>query len=398
VRSIFLSLIGMAALLTALGCRHSSFPDFPEGYREYAYVSNGASNTVSVLDLVNLRQDRTLRVGDGPSGMAVNPRLNEVYAVNSRSGTISIIDTQTNQVAATVGVQRAPYFISVDAAGDRAYVANSGSNTVSVIDLHQRRQISVAGTGDQPGVAKISPDGHSLIVTNRGSGSISIFAVGPSDTPGRDVLRLRAAFAGCAGATDAIILPDSSKTFVACSGAHKVMAIQLAAAPGSWAARQDPSQLEDHLLTLLDVGDTPVHLALKADGGEIFVSNFESDSITEISTWTNEVGGTYMIGTKPVRGVVSRDNSSLWVSNFGAASVSLYSIDDGRLISSIRTGAGPDALAFSTDDHLLLVTDTRSGDVTVIRTQGRMGAALFTTLPAGGSPNDIVVKSFMAKP
>ena len=42
------------------------------------------------------------------------------------------------------------------------------------------------------------------------------------------------------------------------------------------------SLMTDHLLTLLDVGKTPVHLALKPDGGEIFVSNFGSDSISEI--------------------------------------------------------------------------------------------------------------------
>ena len=128
-----------------------------------------------------------------------------------------------------------------------------------------------------------------------------------------------------------MILPDSSKAFIACSAGHQVMAVSLAAAPGSWAAKQNPALMTDHMLTLLDVGKTPVHLAMKPDGGEIFVSNFGSDSISEISTRTNEVGGTYTIGSKPVCGIVSRDNSTLWVANFGADSIALYSIDDGRL-------------------------------------------------------------------
>jgi YVTN family beta-propeller protein len=384
--------------LSIAGCGRNGFPDVPAGYREYAYVSNGASNTVSVLDLVNLRQDRTLRVGDNPAGMAVNPRRNEVYVVNSRSGTVSVLDAEGIRVAATIAVQRAPYFISVDAAGRRAYVANSGSNSVSVLDLDSRWQIAVIGTGEQPGLARISPDSRSLVVTNRASGSVSVFAVGTYDAPSQQALRLRAAFPGCPGATEAVILPDSSKAFIACSGGHQVMAISLAAAPDSWAAKQDPSLLTDHMLAVLDVGVTPVHLALKPDGGEVFVSNFGSDSISEISTWTNEVGGTYTIGSKPVRGIVSRDNSALWVANFGAGMISLYSIDDGRVVSSIRAGSAPDALAFSIDEHLLLAADAHSGDVAVIRTQGRLGAALFTMLPAGNSPNDIVVKSFLVKP
>ena len=65
-------------LLLPLGCHRGRFPDVPAGYREFAYVSNGSSNTVSVLDLVYLRQDRTLQVGTQPSGVAANPKRNEV--------------------------------------------------------------------------------------------------------------------------------------------------------------------------------------------------------------------------------------------------------------------------------------------------------------------------------
>jgi YVTN family beta-propeller protein len=388
--------VGALALLALLsGCNRSHFPDVPYGYREFAYVTNGASNTVTVLDLVYLRQDRTLQVGLNPTGIAANPRRNEIYVVNTQSGSVSVIDAAANRVAATIPVHRLPYFISVDAAGRRAYVANSGSNTVSVLDLERRREIAVAGTGEQPGLARISPDMRSLVVTNRGSSSVSIFAVAAADAPaGTPALRLRAAFPGCPGATDAAILPDSSKAFIACSSSHHVMALGLAAAPGSWAARQDSNQLTDHLLTFLDVGETPVQLAMKPDGGEIFVSNFGSDSISEISTWTNEVGGTYTIGSKPTHGIVSRDNTSLWVSNFGADSISLYSIDDGKLAFSVHTGSAPDALAFSADEHLLLAADAHSGDVAVIRTQGRLGPTLFTILPAGSSPNAIATKAF----
>jgi YVTN family beta-propeller protein len=240
---------------------------------------------------------------------------------------------------------------------------------------------------------------RSLVVTNRGSNSVSIFEVAPYDAqPHGPILRLRAAFSGCPGATDAAILPDSSKAFVACSSGHQVMSISLSAAPDSWAARQDPSLTADHLLTLLDVGQTPVHLALKPDGGEIFVSNFGADSISEISTWTNEVSNTFAIGSKPVQSIVSADNSTLWVANFGADSISIYSIDDGRLVGNVHTGSAPESLAFSADEHVLLSANTHSGDVAVIRTQSKQGPGLFTMLPVGKSPNAIAVKSFTATP
>jgi DNA-binding beta-propeller fold protein YncE len=100
----------------------------------------------------------------------------------------------------------------------------------------------------------------------------------------------------------------------------------------------------------------------------------------------------------PVYGVVSGDNSTLWVSNFSSDSINLWSIDDGQMAGSVRTGNAPDALAFSADEHLLLAADAHSGDVSVIRTADKNGPALFTILPAGGSPNAIVVKAMQGKP
>lgn len=401
--------------LAAVGCNRARFPDVPTGYHEFAYVSNGASNTVSVLDLVYMRQDRTLQVGNQPTGMAVNPLRDEVYVVNTLSGTVSVIDTENNTVVATIPVHKLPYYIDVDAAGHRAYVANSGSNSVSVLDLDSRREIGVVGTGEQPGLARVSPDMRTLVVTNRGSGSVSIYAVTPPEPEAKPLLpglpvkskhaapeplpHLRAVFSECPGATDAVILSDSSKAFVACSGGHQVMAISLAAAPNSPAAKLNPSLLTDHMLTLMDVGQTPVQLALKPDQGEIFCANFGSDSVSEIETGTNEVGATYTIGSKPVFGLVSADSSALFESNFGTDSINLWSIDDGKMVTSVSTGHAPDALAFSADEHLLLAADAHSGDVSVIRTIDRSGEpSLFTILPAGGSPNAIVVKAMQGKP
>lgn len=414
LQACFLALLFLT--LFPLGCRRSGFPDVPAGYREFAYVTNGNSNTVSVLDLVNLRPDRTLRVGDNPTGIAVNPKRNEIYAVNTGSGTVTVIDASTNTIASTIGVHRKPYFISVDAAGGRAYVANAGSNSVSVIDLDHRREMAAVGAGEEPGLARVSPDMRSVVVSNRRSGSVSIYSaalyldssIPQQNSPEapqsvlRDAsgppLKFRTAFPGCPGATDIAILPDSSKAFIACSGSHQIMALSLAAAPGSWAVRQDPAASSDHLLTMLDVGKTPVHLAMKPDGGEIFVSNFGSDSISEIDTWNNQVLGTYMIGNKPVHGIITSDNSTLWVADFASDLISIYSIDDGQLVTTVHTGSSPDALAFSADEHLLLAADSRSGDISVIRTQGKQGAALFTLLPAGSSPNAIAVKAIRSTP
>ncbi len=144
--------------ISLAGCNRHHFPDYPANYREFAYVTDGASNTVAVLDLVYLRQDRVLQVGNNPTGISINPVRNEVYAVNSGSDSVSVIDATQNKVVATIGVHRQPYAIDVAPDGKRAYVANSGANTVSVLDLEHHREIGTAATGEHPGIARISPD------------------------------------------------------------------------------------------------------------------------------------------------------------------------------------------------------------------------------------------------
>ena len=277
--------------------------------------------------------------------------------------------------------------MDVESLGERGYVANSGSNNVSVLDLVKRREIAAIGVGESPAVVRVAPDGATLVVTNRSGGSVSV--IDAHD------LKVRAAFSGCPQASDLVILPDSSKAFAACTGGHQVMVVGL--------ARPLSQNLGDHadrLLAFLDVGPSPVHLALKPDGGEVFVSNFGGDTISEIATGANEVGGAYVVGAQPSGGVVSADNSTLWVSNSGDNTVAAYSIDDGQLINTVQIGDGPGPLALSGDGFLLLAVDEGAGDVSVVRTisykpRGQpVTGSLFTVLSAGKHPNAIAVKSF----
>lgn len=374
------------------GCHRNRFPEFPANYREYAYVTDGGSGTVTVLDLVHLRQDRVLQVGRRPTGLATNPKRREVYAVNSGSDSVSVIDAASNSVVHTIGVHRLPYFISVAPDGRRAYVANSGSNSISVLDLESRRELATVGAGEGTGMAVVASDNRSLVATNRAAGSVSIYDV--DNTSPRQPLRLRSVFPGCAGATDVAILPDSTKAFITCSNSRQIMVLWLAAAPNSWRGRQDGSLQHDHLLTLLDVGQTPTHLAVKPDGGEVFSTNFGGNSISEISAWTNDVENTYPGFMQPSSALMSRDNTTLWVSDFGADSVSLYSVDDGRIQASVRTGSHPDTMALSADEHLLVVANMGTGDVAIVRTGTAGNPTLFTLLPAGPQPNDVVTMAF----
>src|SRR5579863_9716960 len=76
--------------------REESLPDYGPAFREYAYVTNGKSNTVSVIDLRTFALAKTLHVGSEPTGIAANSRKNEIYVVNSGSNNVNRKSTRLN--------------------------------------------------------------------------------------------------------------------------------------------------------------------------------------------------------------------------------------------------------------------------------------------------------------
>lgn len=390
----------LLVLFSLTGCPQQTLDTQKYAYREYVYVTNGASNDVTVIDGLSFKPVTTIPVGKNPTGIAANPKTNEIYVVNAESNNVSVIDAEKNEIVTTIGVYRQPYFISVSVDGTRGYVANSGSNNVSVIDLAARKVIATIYVGVAPGIAMVSPDGRTVVTTLRGEDAIAIL---DTNSP---QMQMRIKIPVCKQPSEVVILPDSSKAFVACSGGSQVAAVQLKTSPASTsggnnrtapasASTQSGTPLDgDKLLALLDVGKTPIHLALKPDGGEIFVSNFDSGTFSEIAANTNDVGGSYLTGSSPVRGVVANDNATLYVSNFNSDSVAVYDVTINKLLATVHVGNKPEALALSPNQNYLFVIDTSSGDVAVVRTGVR---ALFTMIPVGRKPNALVVKAFAVK-
>ncbi len=395
------------ASLALSGCRRHDFPTYPAKYREYVYVANAGSGTVSALDVVNLRLDREIAVAADPFAVLAAKTRNEVYVLSSgspasgatenglagagnRAGTLTVVNAETQRVAATLPAGRGPRGFALDPEDRFAYVAasagiSSATPSLVVLDLVHRRLAAEVPLRAVPDRVTVAPDGRSVMVASVAGNELTILNADP--VGGR--WAVRAQVGGCAGADAMAVLPDSSKVFVACSRGHQVMAVELAwradARLGRSYARADA------LEAMLDVGQLPGYLALKPDGGELFVSNTGSNSISEVVTSSDDVGGTYLIGSMPEFGLVSEDNSLLYESSLQSQQIAVYGIDDGRRLGSIHVGDGPDRMTFSARGNLLFAIDRRSGDVAAVRTDTR---SLFTLLPVGRDPVAIADKYF----
>ena len=145
----------------------------------YAYVANQGtnSNTVSVINTTTGAVDYTLTVGSQPSAVAVSPATTGptfgfAYVTNRASGTVSVINTTNNTVVGSaIRVGSLPQDVAVAHTPTitRVYVANSGGNNVSVIDARNSNRVSSINLGwaTRPQAVAVSPDGTRAYVAYR---------------------------------------------------------------------------------------------------------------------------------------------------------------------------------------------------------------------------------------
>ncbi|MCK4404588.1 MAG: beta-propeller fold lactonase family protein [candidate division Zixibacteria bacterium] len=198
---------GPQALLTSFetGGNDPTVPAVtPDGTR--IYVTNSASNDVSVIDVETNDVVTIIPVGQTPWGIAVSPDGSKVYVANKNDNTLFTINTVSNTVIDTIPVGSNPWGIAINPSGTKAYVANSGSGTVSVLDIASQTIIGTVTVGSSPHWLTFTPDGRHVYVSNTGSGSVSIIEAG-IDTVIQTVIVGN-------DPEGIIVLPDGSEVYV----------------------------------------------------------------------------------------------------------------------------------------------------------------------------------------
>lgn len=155
----------------AVGKRPTAVAYAPDG--KHAYVTNGDSASVSVLDLT-AGTTTAIAVGTNPSAIAVAPSGSTAYAVNTGDGTVSVIDTASAAVTGTIAVGAGATAIALTADGAQAYVVNGAANSVSVVDTATATVSATIAVGAAPASVTFGPGGATAYVANKDGGSISV--------------------------------------------------------------------------------------------------------------------------------------------------------------------------------------------------------------------------------
>jgi YVTN family beta-propeller protein len=126
----------------------------------------------------------TPRVYNAPttsSPISVSRDGKTVWSVNPGANTVSVIRTDSNRVIATIRVGQEPESVALDPAGRYAYVANAAGANVSLIKINNPRLANFRAsafrgvkTGAEPYNIVVSPDGRRVFVANSNENTISV--------------------------------------------------------------------------------------------------------------------------------------------------------------------------------------------------------------------------------
>jgi len=119
------------------------------------FVTHAAAQPFTIVD--------TIPVGTNPRKAVITPSGDEVYVSNGSSNTVSVISTATNAVTHTIAVGSQPEALAVSPDGALVYVGNMLGN-VSVINT-QTKAVTTIDVGGRANDLAITSDGQKIYVT-----------------------------------------------------------------------------------------------------------------------------------------------------------------------------------------------------------------------------------------
>ncbi len=148
---------------------------------QIGFVTNKASNTVSMLDISQIASGvitviATLNVGAAPTTTTVTPDGTLALVTNSGSNNISVINITTQSVEPnSINGLSGPFGLAITNDSKYAYVANYSNGSISVIDIARRSVVYNPITmGGHPVAVAITPDQQKVLVIQENSNVLTV--------------------------------------------------------------------------------------------------------------------------------------------------------------------------------------------------------------------------------
>ncbi len=138
----------------------------------FVYVTNRDDDTISLIDTTTDLVIDELDAGDTPEGVFVGN--GEVYVTNDATESVSVYREIDFQPIATLPTGAGPLSVAVSPDGKSAIVGNDDAGTVTILDAGVHTVRGTSTVGSNPAGIAITPDSTKAVVANNTGGSISI--------------------------------------------------------------------------------------------------------------------------------------------------------------------------------------------------------------------------------
>ncbi len=262
-----------------------------------------------------------------------------ILVTSPEEGQLLVLNVETGEVDATIKVGDGPTGLAVSESGDRAVVANSGKtvagSTLSLVNTTTRqviRTIHLEGSvGLSPGkqtffkptAVAFLPGGEQLVAASAASQCLVFVNAKTGRVLGAAPFKGR-------GASRVIVSPDASVVFVSHPESGSISVVDVA-------RRQTIKEIQ------LDAGETG-DMALTPDGKQIWAVNSSTNSISVIDVQTQVELLEFASGSFPKDIAFTRDGKLALCTNYLSGSISIYNTDNYKTvteISLVAAGAMP---------------------------------------------------------
>jgi YVTN family beta-propeller protein len=283
-------------------------------------VTNGGSNTVSVIEVASNRVVRTIRLSDSENrcrgetiptslalgAIAITPNGALAY-ISSGACALFALHTATNETSAPLRFQSsAASRVAIARGSALAYAGDPDDRSIVVLNTTANSVADRIPLGRFPGALAVGPNDAILYVTNPRDHAVSVVETATK--------RLVATVSLEATPEDIVVDPRGTLAYVT-SGPDRVVAI-------------DTSR--NTIAATLSVGNSPQGLAITPDGTRLYVTG---DPLSVVDTRTTAVVTTIPVASFG-RIAITRDGVFVYVPN-GVDNVSVVRTESNAIVATI---------------------------------------------------------------
>jgi DNA-binding beta-propeller fold protein YncE len=333
------------------------------GTLPFTAFSAVAAETVTVVDTsanlrtnaVDFRVEKTLSVGQGPTGLAINPNSKLGIVVNGLDSTASVLDlepgTGTVRSTITLTASSSPAGVVINPFNNVALITLRARNQVAVVDLITASQISTLNVGSDPVGVALNPTTSVAVVTNAGDNNVSVIKLGSGlvDTIGT----------GQVAPAAVAINNVTNQAVVVNNGSSSVSVIDLAA---------DPPAVIGTPIPLAPAAD-PRAIVIDETTNTAFVAQFATNSIAQIDLATRTLTRILPGGKDPIALALNPNTKELFISQAGLGRVAVVDLTQATpsVVDFVLAGAGPQGVGIDPFTNQAVVANHDDNSVTFSR-------------------------------